>query len=31
MDLGVRTLATVTTLDTSTGEHSITEYPNPAR
>lgn len=30
MDLGVRTLATVATLDTATGEQTIIEYPNPA-
>jgi putative transposase len=30
MDLGVRTLATVATIDTITGEQTITEYPNPA-
>jgi putative transposase len=30
MDLGVRTLATVATLDTATGAETITEYPNPA-
>ncbi|CCK54872.1 transposase [Mycobacterium canetti] len=30
MDLGVRTLATVATLDTVTGEQTIIEYPNPA-
>ncbi|WP_084260254.1 IS607 family element RNA-guided endonuclease TnpB, partial [Mycobacterium avium] len=30
VDLGVRTLATVATLDTATGEESIVEYPNPA-
>ena len=30
VDLGVRTLATVATLDTLTGEQTITEYPNPA-
>ncbi|MGH3523540.1 MAG: IS607 family element RNA-guided endonuclease TnpB [Mycobacterium sp.] len=30
MDLGIRTLATVATLDTATGEHTIIEYPNPA-
>jgi putative transposase len=30
IDLGVRTLATVATLDTITGEQTITEYPNPA-
>jgi putative transposase len=30
VDLGVRTLATVATIDTSTGEQSLTEYPNPA-
>jgi putative transposase len=29
VDLGVRTLATVATLDTATGEQTITEYPNP--
>lgn len=31
MDLGVRTLATVATLDTATGEQTIIEYPNPPR
>jgi putative transposase len=30
VDLGVRTLATVATLDTITGEQTITEYPTPA-
>jgi putative transposase len=30
VDLGVRTLATVATLDPATGEETITEYPNPA-
>ncbi|HUH69918.1 MAG TPA: IS607 family element RNA-guided endonuclease TnpB [Mycobacterium sp.] len=30
MDLGVRTLATVATIDTATGEQTIIEYPNPA-
>jgi putative transposase len=30
VDLGVRTLATVATLDTTTGEETITEHPNPA-
>ncbi len=30
MDLGLRTLATVATLDTATGEQTIIEYPNPA-
>jgi putative transposase len=30
VDLGVRTLATVATLDTITGEQTVTEYPNPA-
>jgi putative transposase len=30
VDLGVRTLATVATIDTSTGEEIITDYPNPA-
>jgi putative transposase len=30
MDLGIRTLATVATVDTATGEQTITEYPNPA-
>ena len=30
IDLGVRTLATVATLDTITGQQHITEYPNPA-
>jgi putative transposase len=30
MDLGVRTLATVATIDTITGEQAIVEYPNPA-
>lgn len=30
IDLGIRTLATVATLDTSTAEQTIIEYPNPA-
>ena len=30
VDLGVRTLATVATIDAATGEQSLTEYPNPA-
>lgn len=30
VDLGMRTLATVATIDTVTGEQSITEYENPA-
>lgn len=30
IDLGVRTLATVATRDTITGQQHITEYPNPA-
>ena len=30
VDLGVRTLATVATLDTATGAETIVEYPNPA-
>jgi putative transposase len=30
VDLGVRTLATVATIDTRTGAQSLTEYPNPA-
>jgi putative transposase len=30
VDLGVRTLATVATMDTATGEETLTEYPNPA-
>jgi putative transposase len=30
VDLGIRTLATVATVDTTTGEQSIIEYPNPA-
>jgi hypothetical protein len=30
VDLGVRTLATVATVDLNTGEESFTEYPNPA-
>jgi putative transposase len=30
IDLGVRTLATVATIDTITGEQTITEYANPA-
>lgn len=29
MDRGIRTLATVATLDTATGEQTIIEYPNP--
>jgi putative transposase len=30
VDLGVRTLATVATIDTNTGAETLTEYPNPA-
>jgi putative transposase len=30
VDLGMRTLATVATVDTATGEQTITEYVNPA-
>ncbi len=30
VDLGMRTLATVATLDTATGAETLTEYPNPA-
>lgn len=30
VDLGVRILATVATLDTATGAETLTEYPNPA-
>ncbi len=30
VDLGVRTLATVATIDTACGEQTIVEYPNPA-
>jgi putative transposase len=30
VDLGVRTLATVATLDTATGYETVVEYPNPA-
>jgi putative transposase len=30
MDLGIRTLATVATLDTTTGAQTLIEYPNPA-
>jgi len=30
MDLGVRTLTTVATIDSATGEETIVEYPNPA-
>jgi putative transposase len=30
VDLGVRTLATVATLDTATGHETVVEYPNPA-
>jgi putative transposase len=30
MDLGIRTLATVATIDTATGEQTIAEHPNPA-
>jgi putative transposase len=30
MDLGIRTLATVATIDTTTGAQTIVEYPNPA-
>jgi putative transposase len=29
VDLGLRTLATVATIDTATGEETLTEYPNP--
>ena len=29
VDLGVRTLATVATIDTASGEQTIIEYPNP--
>jgi putative transposase len=29
IDLGVRTLATVATIDTATGEQTIAKYPNP--
>jgi Probable transposase len=29
VDLGVRTLATVATIDTAIGVETITEYPNP--
>jgi putative transposase len=30
MDLGIRTLATVATIDTTTGAQTVVEYPNPA-
>ena len=30
MDLGIRTLATVATIDTATGAEAVVEYPNPA-
>jgi putative transposase len=30
VDLGIRTLATVATIDTATGVETLTEYPNPA-
>ncbi len=30
VDLGLRTLATVSAIDTVTGEQAVTEYPNPA-
>jgi putative transposase len=30
MDLGIRTLATVATVDTDTGAETVVEYPNPA-
>ena len=30
MDLGVRTLATVATIDTATGEQTLIEFPNPS-
>jgi putative transposase len=30
VDLGMRTLATVATIDTATGAQTLTEYPNPA-
>jgi putative transposase len=30
VDLGVRTLATVATIDPTTGVETVTEYPNPA-
>ena len=30
VDLGMRTLATVATIDTTTGVETVTEYPNPA-
>jgi putative transposase len=30
VDLGVRTLATVATIDPATGAETLTEYPNPA-
>jgi len=30
VDLGVRTLATVATIDAATGAQTLTEYPNPA-
>lgn len=29
MDLGIRTLATVATIDTATGGETVVEYPNP--
>lgn len=30
VDLGIRTLATVATIDTATGAETLVEYPNPA-
>ena len=30
LDLGIRTLATVATIDTATGAETVVEYPNPA-
>jgi putative transposase len=30
LDVGVRTLATVATIDAATGAETLTEYPNPA-
>jgi putative transposase len=30
MDLGIRTLATVATIDNATGAETVVEYPNPA-
>jgi putative transposase len=30
VDLGIRTLATVATIDTTTGDQTVAEYPNPA-